>query len=115
MSYKDKENQRKSARKHYENNMVKMKARARLASIQNRKRNRKYVDAYLKDHPCVDCGEADVIVLEFDHIIGEKVGNISDACRQGWSIERIQAEIDKCEVRCANCHRRITHKRRNIA
>lgn len=69
---------------------------------------------YLLKHPCVDCGETDPIVLEFDHRDGEEKDRavaelISDNC--GWA--KILAEILKCEVRCANCHRRKTaHKHR---
>lgn len=63
---------------------------------------------YLLGHPCIDCGETDPIVLEFDHVRGEKVRAVSElvALRQAWS--KIEAEIEKCDVRCANCHRRKT-------
>jgi hypothetical protein len=62
-------------------------------------------------HPCVDCGEADPIVLEFDHVRDTKVNGISDLVYRNANLAVIQAEIDKCEVRCANCHRRVTVKR----
>lgn len=69
----------------------------------------KRVFEYLLEHPCVDCGETDPIVLEFDHRDGEVKDRavaelVSDNC--GW--RKILAEIKKCDVRCANCHRRKT-------
>ena len=42
---------------------------------------------------------------EFDHVRGEKLYNISDLTSQNFRRENIEAEIEKCEVRCANCHR----------
>lgn len=77
------------------------------------KRNRKFVTSYLENHSCVDCGEDDVIVLEFDHVNHNKLYNISSMVYMQSSIEKISIEIEKCEVRCANCHRRVTHERRN--
>jgi hypothetical protein len=65
---------------------------------------------YLQSHPCVDCGEADIEVLEFDHVemVGPRGLRISQAA--SGSTERLIAEIAKCEVRCANCHTRRTRK-----
>jgi hypothetical protein len=61
----------------------------------------------------VDCGETDIVVLEFDHVgeAGSKQFNISDATRFGYGMAKIKAEIAKCEVRCANCHRKKTYER----
>ena len=63
---------------------------------------------YLKEHPCVDCGEADPIVLEFDHVRGHKQFSVGQRVASGGNWEKILAEIEKCEVRCCNCHRRKT-------
>jgi hypothetical protein len=58
---------------------------------------------YLSIHPCVDCGETDPVVLDFDHRDSKKhlVTLMDD-----FSVENVLAEISKCDIRCANCHRR---------
>jgi hypothetical protein len=62
---------------------------------------------YLSDHPCVDCGESDPDVLDFDHL-RDKRANVSRLVHVAVSWGAVLAEIAKCEVRCANCHRRRT-------
>jgi hypothetical protein len=59
---------------------------------------------YLKDHPCVDCGILNPLILQFDHVNGVKKDKISNmvAVKKPWN--EILDEISKCEVRCANCH-----------
>jgi hypothetical protein len=64
--------------------------------------------AYFQTHPCVDCGESDPVVLDFDHVRGAKRYEISSRIGAGYSWEGLLREIEKCEVRCANCHRRKT-------
>jgi protein-arginine kinase activator protein McsA len=71
-----------------------------------------YIWNYLRTHPCVDCGESDPVVLEFDHVRGKKIATVSSMIRSGFPLERIKQEIEKCEVRCSNCHRRKTAKDR---
>lgn len=60
---------------------------------------------------CVDCGEDDKVVLEWDHVRGEKHSNIADMVRMGASETKILEELAKCEVVCANCHRKRTASR----
>ena len=67
--------------------------------------------AYLREHPCVDCSEADPVVLDFDHVRGVKKMNVKRMLAGTYSLKRVFDEIAKCEVRCANCHRRVTAAR----
>lgn len=76
--------------------------------------NRNFVDEILKSRSCIDCGITDPIVLEFDHINpAHKENTISNIIRKD-SFEKLQAELSKCVVRCANCHRRRTAKQFNF-
>ena len=70
-------------------------------------RNAEYVREFLSWHPCVDCGFDVVPCLDFDHV-GEKEFTISFAVAREFELARIVEEIKKCQVRCANCHRRKT-------
>lgn len=73
---------------------------------------RAFIFEYLNTHPCVDCGVSDVRVLEFDHLPGvDKLDGVARLASNGRSIEVLQAEIDKCEVRCRNCHQIKTFER----
>lgn len=72
-----------------------------------------YVIRYLKENPCVDCSVTDFRVLEFDHVRGEKHLSISQMVGSHYSMSSIKLEIEKCDVRCANCHRIKTAERAN--
>lgn len=76
---------------------------------RHRVRNQKFLVEYLGSHPCVDCGEKDIVVLDFDHR-GKKFKHVGRMANEGYSIKALLVEIAKCEVRCANCHRRLTAK-----
>lgn len=76
--------------------------------VKRRKELSQYVEAYLTAHPCVDCGESDPIVLQFDHVRGVKVNDIRGLRRIGVGLKALMDEITKCDVRCANCHQRKT-------
>lgn len=112
MPYKDKERQIEFERKYYLANKSKFRAAGKKTRAMARKRNRQYVDIYLSTHPCVDCGQSDVNVLEFDHTANNKSRRgVSGLIQDGGSIRLVQKEMDKCEVRCCNCHRRMTLSR----
>jgi len=99
-------------RNYYKKDAEKQRRRVGKNSQRYRERNRRGVLAYLRAHPCVDCGEADLRVLDFDHVRPGKVAEVArlSGCALRW--DRVEKEIAKCDVRCANCHRRKTSKER---
>lgn len=97
---------------HYLENTDYYKDKAIKHNLEYKKRNLQFVVNYLKEHPCIDCGESDPLVLEFDHI-SDKYKEVSRLVSDYASLETINKEISKCEVRCANCHRRKTAKQLN--
>jgi len=62
--------------------------------------------------PCMDCGEQyPYYCIDFDHVNGKKTTHISEMLQQGGARWKIFSEITKCEIVCANCHRKRTYNR----
>lgn len=103
MAYKDSEKQKAAQRRHYLENKDQVIAKAKRL----RQRNCEFVVAHLREQGCKDCGETDPVVLELDHQY-DKAFLVSDMIRRRFSLAKLSEEIAKCEVVCANCHRRRT-------
>ena len=113
MPYKNKEDQAKAAARHYRKNKKKIVSRSTARNKKQIAKNKAFVDRLKRMFNCVDCGESNPIVLEFDHVRGKKKKAIADMVSHSYSIETIKEEIRKCEIRCANCHRIKTLERQN--
>ncbi|MHA7985678.1 hypothetical protein ACX9R5_07690 [Rathayibacter sp. CAU 1779] len=73
---------------------------------------RTVVERYLREHPCTDCGNSDLRVLDFDHRPGEqKRDAVMRLVALGFGESIVMAEIAKCDVRCRNCHAIVTYER----
>lgn len=104
---------RGSMREHHRRNRGYYLAMARARQVVVIEQTRAFLLHYLQEHPCVDCGIDDPLVLEFDHRDpAEKVASVAVLARSGFPLPRVVAEVGKCDVRCANCHRRRTHVKR---
>ena len=67
----------------------------------------------LKAAPCLDCSRTyPPVAMDFDHVRGEKVSGI--ARMWSWRRERVLAELAKCDLVCANCHRVRTYGRSEL-
>jgi hypothetical protein len=103
---------RRQARAYYARNR---EAHVRVIMKRKAEQRRLAIDAvggYLLTHVCVDCGEADIRVLDFDHRAdAKKKADVMRLAQQGYSVAIIMAEIAKCDVRCRNCHAKVTYER----
>lgn len=74
------------------------------AKEKAREKARKFVYSFLLKNPCIDCGESNPIVLDFDHLRDKKFG-IAAMIQGNYSVKKIFTEMQKCQVVCSNCHR----------
>lgn len=102
---------RSFTRAYYHNNRTTQRRRIADSRATRKAVAVQAVGDYLSNHPCVDCGERDIVVLDFDHVRGTKIADVGYLISTGYALDKIEAEISKCEVRCANCHRRKTASR----
>ena len=66
---------------------------------------RKWLVGYKKTLKCVRCEESHPATLTFHHKSNsEKSFEIGNAITLGVGLKKLSAEIEKCEVLCANCH-----------
>lgn len=96
---------------YYEKNKKKQKEQIMQAKKIRISENREKYLTYLKKQSCVDCGEDNPIVLDHDHRDNTvKINSVSKLITMGYGWNTVLTEIDKCDIRCANCHRIRTAK-----
>ena len=104
---------RKNIKNHYINNKKYYLDKTQKRNSELRLEINRYVLEYFKSHHCTDCGESNPVVLEFDHRDGaQKEMSVSNFIR-ARKLNKIRHEVEKCDVRCANCHRKKTAKQFN--
>ena len=97
----------------YLKNTKRHKRNTRENRIKQASINKEFILNYLQGKSCKDCGyNKSIIPLEFDHLQNKR-NEVSVMISNGYSLEAIQEEINKCEIVCANCHRIRTELRRN--
>jgi len=109
MSYRDPNDPRQAEvfRRYREKNREGIRSRLRARRLEIRL----WLNAQ-KDKPCMDCGGSfPMECMDFDHVRGKKLFNLASTVTTIKA--RLEAEIAKCEVVCANCHRIRTHRRGN--
>ena len=76
-------------------------------SLQRRSRLRSWVNEQKRASGCRECEETDPRCLDFHHVDPEsKTRAIGEMITHGHGRESLRAEMEKCVVLCANCHRR---------
>lgn len=102
LSYSCKDCSKKYRNLHYKNSSQ-LKLNIRRRAKDTRLSNRQFIYDYLKDKKCVDCGNNNPVVLQFDHR-DQNLKCYSIANMRNFSLSKILTEIEKCDIRCANCH-----------
>jgi hypothetical protein len=97
-------------REHYEANKQRYIAQAAVVKRKLALERTQFLLNFFETHPCIDCGETNPVVLEFDHLRDKSFSIGGKLTTHKW--QAILDEIEKCEVVCANCHRIRTAKQR---
>lgn len=110
---KKREYQREYQREYHKKWYEKNKSKHRAWDKAIRERLSAKLAAYKLKRGCMDCGyKKCAAALDFDHVRGTKVCDVGGMVGRRLSWERILAEIEKCDLVCANCHRERTEARR---
>lgn len=101
-----KECNKKNCKSHYGNNRKYYDDR----NNERKKDIRNYVDS--KKTKCSNCGEDHIACLDFHHLKDKEI-DLAMVTAKSWSKNRIDKEIAKCIILCANCHRKLHWQEKN--
>jgi hypothetical protein len=100
---KRREYHRKYHREWYKKNKEK---RIRFNKAWQNEQKRLY-EEYKSTLKCSVCGEDETVCLDFHHRDPNEKEFTIGMVRKNMSFENVKKEIDKCDVLCANCHRKV--------
>ena len=103
MPYKNKEERLACRRRWYAKN----KSSEKIHVKRRKNEIRLWFQGQKASLRCSKCGENHPATIDFHHKIGEKEIGVSKMVADGYSINRIKKELEKCDVLCANCHRKV--------
>lgn len=110
MPFKDIIKRREYRRKWYSENKVSEKNHV----FRRKKEINEWFNDYKKMLSCSICGERHPAIIDFHHK-DSKEFEINILVHNGYSLERIKKEMEKCQIVCANCHRKLHYnQKRNI-
>ena len=102
----------KYLKEHYKNNKDYYKRKRK----RNNNKYKEWFRKYKKELKCIVCGENHVATLDFHHRDStEKDFTVSAMAGMGFSPKSILKEIEKCDVLCSNCHRKLHSEEKNGA
>lgn len=94
----------------YPKNKAKHMAMVKVSKTKRKRELQAIIDDIKHRRGCQRCPENDPACLDFHHRDPDsKLDNIGTAIADTWTLEALQLEIDKCDVLCSNCHRKL-HK-----
>ncbi|MBV9258860.1 MAG: hypothetical protein JO215_12670 [Ktedonobacteraceae bacterium] len=105
--FKDPERRREYHKKYHKEIWYPQHRQDRLDRSREKKRKiQEWYREYKKTLRCADCGQSHPATLEFHHLDpAQKDFHVSQILHETTSLRRLQEEIAKCVVLCANCHR----------
>ncbi len=107
MPYRDPVNQKEYLRQYHLATWDQRKVRHRLVQIGRKLSLSEWFRTYKQSLFCSKCGENDPRCLDFHHLDrAQKDVEVAQLVTEGYSIDRIMREIEKCVILCANCHRK---------
>lgn len=111
MPLKDKEKQRERNREYQKKHYQKKKDYYKNKAKESKGKVKEQFEELKKTLSCKTCGESHPATLDFHHKNPEeKEIIISRAVGRNWGWNSLKKEIDKCDVLCANCHRKLHYE-----
>lgn len=109
MTYASSEAERAYHRRYYQEHKEQARIRQRI-TLKRQRAKITTLRIELKARPCMDCGGTfPPECMDFDHVRGVKRWKVSQASQA--SMPAFLAEVAKCDLVCANCHRIRTVQR----
>ena len=111
MPLKDEKARKLYMKKYRQENKERFAQHYRDKAKKRRKELRTWFNKYKATLKCSKCSENHPACLDFHHkVSGTKSEPISKLVTRGYGKKRLLIEIEKCEILCANCHRKKHHK-----
>lgn len=102
-------------RKEYRRKWYILHASSEKSHVRRRKLSiRRWFEGYKSGLKCSICSENHPATIDFHHHSGKKDFAVGYMTLNGYSIERIKKELEKCQILCANCHRKLHFKNSNL-